>query len=343
MFSVYVLTQIISVLPKSYASKVKQVLLTSIISVIFILAIIVYLVIFRPLGPTLDEYIVPLFLLTFFLAIAISYSIMYSKSLAKCIAFKRILEKIRVEKDRIIVPSRARISYGVLEAGRYPYGERSEKKILSFDEKGIVGNGEIELKNLVAPYIYLSFKSTTGRIKKTNQFYVLSNALKISEGEDSIYLAILGPMDIALEKNVLSVRKDNDYAEAVIEKKNNKINIKLKYNKDKSRAARLVLATMSKDEFFCITKTIGELKSSGEKEFTVDLTIPGEITILPLPNAKNAFRLLDIDHSWIKPIAEKPYGIGYIAGYENAIIRLVLDIPHARDVIDETRIKCIPN
>ncbi|WFO74777.1 hypothetical protein J4526_06795 [Desulfurococcaceae archaeon MEX13E-LK6-19] len=331
------MARIINVASKTYASNVKHVFLASTMISILIITTIVYLTLFKPLTTGISAYLGLVSALILLLLITIGYPIVYTRSVNKYIEFKRMLERIKIDKDKIIVPSRARVSYGVLEAGRYRYGERSEKEVLSFEEKGIAGSGEVELRSLVAPYIYFSYESN---IRKTaSQFYILSNALKITEGENSIYLAILGPVDINVEKNVLSVRKDDDYAEAVIEKKNDKIYIKLKYNKNKSRAARLVLYTRSRDKLFDITKTIGELDVSGEKEFVLDLVIPKEIMILPLPDTKNAFHLLNIDNSWIKPVISKSYATYYMTGYENAVIRLVLDIPHARDIVDEARIR----
>lgn len=269
---------------------------------------------------------------------SIIYSVHRLTILRRYRDFKNLLSRIRVEGDKVVFPPGIRASYGVIEAGRYRVG-RSTKTILHYDEQGVMGLGEEDLSSLFKPYVYTaSIVNKVFRGKKLS-FYVRSSAIKVSDEKTSLYLVLLPPSSIGVEKNKLVARHDKDQATASITSSGGSIKIKLTYRKKDSRSARV--------EFYpgktgllvsSMKKVLSEAREPGSIETVWKVPTPKDTVLLPLPSDTRLLNYMYFDHKWIEPIVDNKRLKEYVAGFDDAVLKLVLDFPMSRSIADETRL-----
>jgi len=150
------------------------------------------------------------------------------------------------------------------------------------------------------------------------------------------FLAIpLYPSLPYLKKRVLRLVYDRDYAEAWIRVKNEELHVSMNYMRNRSRSARLELSPLIDIElgfsFYNIELVKMDKTGSISRSFKLPVLEKTYVLIIPVNGAYISSRMFPIHQVRFKNREEYRT---LITGYNGAMLRLILDLPMRKDVID---------
>lgn len=178
------------------------------------------------------------------------------------------------------------------------------------------------------------FETGVGSIVKDRFIYIGLAFHFTYMGREFLAVPLL-PSTFKVEKNLLRVRHCRDYAEATIRTDYDELHTSITYRRDKSRSVKLILSPIEevhlRSSFHDIT--LIELNETSSSAETVKLPTLKEthILIVPVDEMYIASRVLPIDK--IVFHNRKSYKT-LISGYGESILKLILDLPMKKDVVD---------
>ena len=244
-----------------------------------------------------------------------------------------VLSLIKIGDSKLVIPKDFKVERGRLEIYKIRGGKHTYVDIKFSEAKPTLN--VIDLSADLDPYAF----SGIGIKEDIVDFYYSGTAYKISSERMSFYLIPLWPSQPVLEKSLLDISKDDDYAYITLDQKDHSIEMNIMYNKVKSK--KLVLEIAFKERL-PISAVIATLESSGTHRVVWEPPILEDTIVIAIPDSKYLLGWAIIEGTFLKPLRPSRMGDDrkkptlpvsyYLLGFYGANIVARLDIPFGPDV-----------
>ncbi len=246
---------------------------------------------------------------------------------------------IRIEDNKIFLPVN-NIEKRVLQLYRYIY--RGEyRSSISLGE--IIGqNKYIDLSN-EEPYLFHGRKALPSDPKKFRR----PDSLTYIDYDGPSYIAkyngmeyiiiVLYPRFPSIDRDVLRVSMENDYGEVHVKVRDNVLEFYTYYTGERSRKLVVELFKEIGTGYVGDTIKLLEINRKGSGEYRIELPVLKDIHVLVLPNDTWFFSNSEIlirDFTYVGELLDNDF----VLGFKSMKMRLVLDIPRARDIVSKETI-----
>ena len=251
-------------------------------------------------------------------------------------SLERLFSEVKVKGDKLVFPRPVELRRGMLRILYKP----GKPYTASFEEKGdIVRLDSLSPSDFPGDYNVVAGLDYTAIGYEGPVEWIEAPAYEVVDPEyrargASIYVAFIAPAKslIALSKTSLAASSGRDIAMAEISSRNGSIEAVLTYSSGGgSRSARLEIEASLKSKMSGILVLKTKL---------AELRKPGSIKISWSPNPREPVYLILSDKSRVRPrrILKEPVIIGRAWRQMKVRVKLILDMPKKKDVVDEAEI-----
>ncbi len=264
------------------------------------------------------------------------YAVKYYFTLKNYGVYMGFVERIRLEDDKIILPSNVRDpTKGLLEFSIEWSGGRFIIRS-NYTPKGIATKTP-SVKDVIGSYNLYIVENTHFRGERRYPLrYYRGSAIRIRYQGRTYYIIALVNSIVHAKKKTLQVKGDSDYATLNLERRGDTYLLSIGYYRKKSRRVIISLLPVPGDNLKVLNlvelghsaTTVYEYKSP-RLEDTILVIVPDNRLLL-----ENSY--IEPGALGIRPVIAKGYDRYYILGLHYGRIRLELDMPLAKNPVDET-------
>ncbi len=250
-----------------------------------------------------------------------------------------LLKNIKVVDNKLVLPTNSIVKINIIIT-RYLFRGRTRADI-KYDILGKINSNSIELNNK-EPYLFIGRRSSIEDKDNLLELYYNGTGYIITYEGIEYLVIILHPYRLVLENTRLTVSRDRDYGEAEFSFKDHIISTKIYYRRESSRGLKLSLIIPHPHILYSFKEIdLYKIGEEGLKQVEIKYPVLEEPHILIMP-----FKPLFISSAKIK-LSRFKYRDGlfndaFVLGFNNARLKLTLDIPFGKDVSTEATLKTLP-